>query len=186
MTAQMEGPVMSEEMRRFEEIDAAFPDLKGEMIDGEIYINAVVTSAHGQMVLAVASQLMSRWCVMTEVDTVYGGWHGRTLVRPDVSVADPSYRGTRLKQFPADELLFVAEVVSESNPENDMDRKVGKYAAAGIPYYLVVNPVKGTCLLHSEPVGERYRSVRESDFGEPVPVGEPIGTVLDTTAFYVY
>lgn len=186
MTARMEGPVMSEEMRRFEEIDTAFPDLRGEMIDGEIYIDAVVTSAHGQMVLAIASQLMPRWCVMTEVDTVYGGWHGRTLLRPDVSVAGPSYRGTRLKQFPADELLLVAEVVSESNPENDLDRKVGKYAVAGIPYYLVVNPVKGVCLLHSEPVGERYRAVCESEFGEPVPVGEPIGAVLDTTALYVY
>ncbi|MBN3928831.1 hypothetical protein IQ279_04090 [Streptomyces verrucosisporus] len=75
---------MSEEMRRFEETDTAFPDLRGEMIDGEIYIDAVVTSAHGQMVLAIASQLMPRWCVMTEVDTVYGGWHGRSLLRPDV------------------------------------------------------------------------------------------------------
>ncbi|MGY1452563.1 Uma2 family endonuclease [Streptomyces sp. SS8] len=177
---------MSEEMRRFEEIDTAFPDLRGEMIDGEIRIDAVASSARGQMVLAVASQLMPGWCVMTEVDTVYGGWHGRTLLRPDVSVAGPSYRGTRLKQFPADELLLVAEVVSESNPENDLDRKVGKYAVAGIPYYLVVNPVKGVCLLHSEPVGERYRAVRESEFGEPVPVGEPIGTVLDTTTLYVY
>ncbi len=57
MTAQMESPVQTEEMRRFEEFDAAFPDYHAEMIDGEVYLSTVVTSAHGNMVLTIASQL---------------------------------------------------------------------------------------------------------------------------------
>ena len=186
MTAQMESPVQTEEMRRFEEFDAAFPDYHAEMIDGEVYVSTVVSSPHGNMVLTIASQLISQWFVMTEVDTVYDGWHGKTLLRPDLAVAHPSYRGTRLKQFPADEIILVVEVVSESNPENDTQKKVKKYALAGIPYYLIVNPVEGRCLLYSLPSGDHYRGSLEADFGQSVPIGEPIGTTLDTKALYTY
>ncbi|MER6141659.1 Uma2 family endonuclease [Streptomyces sparsogenes] len=186
MTAQMESPVQTEQMRRFEKFDAAFPDYHAEMIDGEVYVSTVVTSPHGQMVMAIGAQLASKWCVMTEVDTVYEGWHGTTLLRPDVSVADSSHRGTRLAKFPADEIILVAEVVSESNPENDTVKKVRKYALAGIPYYLIVNPIVGKCLLYSLPSGEHYRASLETDFGEPVPLGEPLGTDLDTSALYTY
>ena len=186
MTAQMESPVQTEEMRRFEEFDAAFPDYHAEMIDGEVYVSTVVSSPHGNMVLTIASQLISRWFVMTEVDTVYDGWHGKTLLRPDLAIADASYRGTRLKQFPADEIILVGEVVSESNPENDTEKKVKKYALAGIPYYLIVNPVEGRCLLYSLPSGDHYRGSLEADFGQSVPIGEPIGTTLDTKALYTY
>ncbi|MEU5238177.1 Uma2 family endonuclease [Streptomyces lydicus] len=186
MTAQMESPVQTEEMRRFEELDAAFPDYHAEMIDGEVHLSTVVTSAHGQMVIAIAAQLSAQWCVMTEVDTVYDGWLGKTLLRPDISAVAPSYRGTRLKQFPADEVILVSEVVSESNPENDTDKKVKKYAQAGIPYYLIVNPIEGKCLLYSLPEGEHYRASLETDFGKPVPLGEPFDLALDTSALYTY
>ncbi|MFI0714235.1 hypothetical protein ACH4SK_26990 [Streptomyces inhibens] len=128
MTGQMESPVQTEEMRRFEELDAAFPDYRAEMIDGEVSLSTVVTSAHGNMVLTIASQLLAKWFVMAEVDTVFDGWHGKTLLRPGISVADSSYRGTQMKQFPADEVILVGEVVLESNPENDTDKKVKKYA----------------------------------------------------------
>ncbi|MFE1973186.1 Uma2 family endonuclease [Streptomyces hygroscopicus] len=186
MTAQMESPVQTEQMRRFAEFDAAFPDYHAEMIDGEVYISTVVTSPHGQMVMAIGAQLMSKWCVMTEVDTVYDGWHGTTLLRPDISVVDSSHRGTRLATFPADEIILVGEVVSESNPENDTEKEVKKYAVAGIPYYLIVNPIEGKCLLHSLPSGDHYRASLETDFGDPVPIGDPIDAALDTTALYTY
>ncbi|MFF8783540.1 hypothetical protein [Streptomyces sp. NPDC015125] len=49
--------------------------------------------------------------------------HGKMLLRPVFSGAEPSYRETSLKQFPADEVILVGEVVSESHPENDTDKK---------------------------------------------------------------
>lgn len=186
MTLQLERPVTTEEMRKFEELDKAFPDFHAEMIDGEVYFDTVVTSAHGNMVLTIASQLVSKWFVMTEVDTVYKGWRGKTFVRPDLSAADPSYRGTQLKKFPADEVILMVEVVSESNPENGTHRKVKKYAQAGVPYYLVVNPNKGQCLLYSLPSKDHYRSQVESKFGDPVSIGDPINIALDTSALYTY
>ncbi|MFI9719446.1 Uma2 family endonuclease [Streptomyces sp. NPDC052396] len=186
MTTQLERPVTTEEMRKFEELDAAFPDYHAEMIDGEVYFETVVTSAHGQMVMAIGAQLLAHWCVMTEVDTLYEGWRGKTIVRPDISVADPSYRGNQLRQFPAEEVILMVEVVSESNPENDTRRKLRKYAQAGIPLYLIVNPLKGECLLHSLPSGDHYRGRVESKFGDPITLGEPLNTTLDTSALYAY
>ncbi len=186
MTAQLEHPVTTYEMRRFEEFDKANPDYNAEMIDGEVFFETVVTSTHGQMVIALGAQLVAKWCVMTEVNTVYDGWHGTTYLRPDLSVASASYRGVSLDEFPADEIVLVVEVTSKSNPENDTVKKVRKYAQAGIPYYLIVNAIEGKCLLHSKPSGERYRTSQETEFGEPVPVGAPLDTELDTTALYTY
>ncbi|MBZ4320772.1 Uma2 family endonuclease [Streptomyces huiliensis] len=170
----------------FEAVDAAFPDVHAEMIDGEVCIETVATSAHGEMVIFMGTQLSTKWCAMTKVDTVHPGWRGRTCLRPDLSVADPSYRGSRLQKFPADELLLACEVVSESNPENDTRRKDTKYAQAGTPYYLIVNPIDGECLLYSLPDDGRYRAKVESKFGDPVPIGAPLDVELDTSALYTY
>ncbi|MFI2186232.1 Uma2 family endonuclease [Streptomyces sioyaensis] len=73
-----------------------------------------------------------------------------------------------------------------ANPENDTDKKGKKYAQAGIPYYLIVNPIEGKCLLYSLPSGTHYRALREADFGEPVPIGAPVDAELDTTVLYTY
>ncbi|MFC5722770.1 Uma2 family endonuclease [Streptomyces gamaensis] len=186
MTPRLERPVTAGEMRNFKAIDKAFPDLHAEMIDGEVCIDTRATGAHGQMVMSLGAQLLAKWCVMTEVNTVWAGWHGTTYLRPDISVADPSHRGANRKEFPADELILVAEVVSESNPENDTRRKVGKYALAGVPYYLVVDPIEGRCLLYSLPAEGRYRSQVETKFGDPVQLGAPLDAELDTTGLFTY
>ncbi|MFG3116838.1 Uma2 family endonuclease [Streptomyces sp. NPDC048197] len=85
-----------------------------------------------------------------------------------------------------DGVVYVGEIVSESHPEDDTNKKVKKYAQAVIPYYLIVNPIEGTCLLYSLPEGEHYRASLETDFGKPVPIGEPFDLALDTTALYTY
>ncbi|WP_262701709.1 MULTISPECIES: DUF5753 domain-containing protein [Streptomyces] len=60
MTAQMESPVQNEQMRRFEEFDAAFPDYHAEMIDGEVYVSTVVASPHGQMVMQFGGRKVAK------------------------------------------------------------------------------------------------------------------------------
>ncbi|MBC2874567.1 MULTISPECIES: Uma2 family endonuclease [Streptomyces] len=176
----------TEEMRVWGAVDTAFPDVHAEMIDGEVCIETVVTSAHGQMAMSVGAQMLAKWCVMTATDTVCDGWRGTTCLRPDIAVADPAYRGTNHDVFPAEKLLLVGEVVSESNPGNDTRRKLTKYAQAGVPCYLVVDPIQGECLLYSLPDNGRYRAKVESKFGDPVSVGAPVDMDIDTSALYTY
>ncbi|WP_268255934.1 Uma2 family endonuclease [Streptomyces mashuensis] len=173
-------------MHRFEAIDAAFPDLHAEMIDGEVCIETLVGWAHGRMVVTLLTQLAAQWCVATKVNTVHDSWQGMTYLRPDLSVADLSHQGVNHEDFPADELALVGEVVSPSTADKDTRRKVEKYAIAGIPYYLVVNPINRECVLHSLPEDGRDRSRVVSKFGDPVPIGAPIDTDLDTSALRTY
>jgi Uma2 family endonuclease len=174
-------------LRRLRAAETAFPDRRAELIDGELILGATATCAHGQMVPVLGTQLLGDWCVMTGTYTADAAWLDETIVRPDISVTAPSYRGTRLTLLPAAELLLVIEVVSEFAPENDLPhRKVRKYAQACIPRYLIVNPLDGTCLLHSTPGPDGYRDSLRRDFGESVPIGDPIGMGLDTSALYTY
>ncbi|MGW6915575.1 hypothetical protein ACWGB8_17410 [Kitasatospora sp. NPDC054939] len=57
-----------------------------------------------------------------------------------------------------------------------------------IPAYLIVDPIKGVCVLLTElgqvsaPGATRYMSERTSKFGEPVPV-DVLGVTLETGDF---
>lgn len=66
------------------------------------------------------------------------------------------------------EVLLVVEIVSKSNPENDYEDKVRDYAAMGVPLYLLVDPRKGTGIVHDLP---GYASRTPFVFGDTVTVG---------------
>ncbi|MGW2558215.1 Uma2 family endonuclease [Streptomyces sp. NPDC001514] len=70
---------------------------------------------------------------------------------------------------------LVVEIVSKSNPKNDLVTKLDDYPRMGIPCYVVVDPRNGTISVHSEPKegpdGHKYRSSIPYAFGDIVPVG---------------
>lgn len=78
------------------------------------------------------------------------------------------------------EVLLVVEVVSKSNPENDYDHKVRDYAAMGIPLYLLVDPRKGTGIVHDQP---GYAVRTPFTFGDTVTVGP---WTIDTGVLLTY
>ncbi|MFF8769201.1 hypothetical protein [Kitasatospora sp. NPDC015120] len=65
------------------------------------------------------------------------------------------------------------------------------YAEGTVPAYLIVDPIKGVCVLLTEPsrAGASglpdYAVERTTKFGEPVPV-DLVGVVLDTSEFRTY
>ncbi|WP_405447270.1 Uma2 family endonuclease [Streptomyces achromogenes] len=87
---------------------------------------------------------------------------------------------------PSASVAGVVEVVSRRSVERDYAVKPSIYAAAGVPAYLIVDPLAGLCLLLAEPAGEGeyagYRWQRGAEFGERMPL-EPFGVALDTTGF---
>ncbi|MFI2368411.1 Uma2 family endonuclease [Streptomyces sp. NPDC018833] len=72
-------------------------------------------------------------------------------------------------------VLLIVEIVSKSNPKNDLVTKLEDYPRMGIPLYIVVDPRNGTIAVHSEPKdgpdGLRYRSSIPYSFGDAVPAG---------------
>jgi Uma2 family endonuclease len=68
----------------------------------------------------------------------------------------------------------------------DLVDKIEVYARFGIPMYLIVDPFKGECLLHTGPHGEAYETRRVTVFEEVIELPEPIGMVLETGGFRTY
>ncbi|MFD7610455.1 Uma2 family endonuclease [Streptomyces sp. NPDC059828] len=72
-------------------------------------------------------------------------------------------------------VLLVIEIVSKSNPKNDLVTKLEDYPRMGVPLYVVVDPRDGTLAVHSAPKqgpdGLRYRSSVPYVFGDTVPAG---------------
>ncbi|MER7000120.1 Uma2 family endonuclease [Streptomyces sp. NPDC000410] len=73
-------------------------------------------------------------------------------------------------------VLLVVEIVSKSNPKNDLVTKLADYPRMGIPLYVVVDPRDATIAVHSEPKdgpdGLKYRSSIPYAFGDTVPAGK--------------
>lgn len=87
---------------------------------------------------------------------------------------------------PAELAAIAVEIVSPSNPENDLVGKVRDYPLMDIPLYLLIDPRDGTLTLHSEPDGGVYRRRWRGTFGDPVPVPAPFGFDLATDALLRY
>ncbi|MEU6234202.1 Uma2 family endonuclease [Kitasatospora sp. NPDC047058] len=76
--------------------------------------------------------------------------------------------------------VSTVELVSPSNPENDLVGKVRDYPLMHIPLYLVIDPREGALTLHSEPDGGTYHQRWTGKFGDLVPVPAPFGFELAT------
>ncbi len=88
--------------------------------------------------------------------------------------------------LPASLVTMVVEVVSKTSVERDYSVKRSIYAAAGIPVYLIIDPIMAQCVLLTQPegAGDRadYKKQIKQKFGE-VLTAEALGIELDTSAF---
>ncbi|WP_405004194.1 Uma2 family endonuclease [Kitasatospora purpeofusca] len=89
-------------------------------------------------------------------------------------------------QVPAELAVIAVEIVSPSNPENDLVGKVRDYPQMGIPLYLVIDPREGTLTLHSDPGNGAYHRRWAGKFGDAVPVPAPFDFELTTSELLRY
>ncbi|MFE2723747.1 Uma2 family endonuclease [Kitasatospora sp. NPDC059327] len=162
---------------RLREIADQLPQVPGigkiEIADGEIVMMRSPVKRHELAVIRIAEQLN------TQLPRTHPGFiaHGGAdledasmgkLRNPDLMVFPIATLDDEQPALLPHEVLLVVEIVSKSNPENDYHGKVRDYAAMGIPLYLLVDPRKGTGIVHDEP---GYTSRREFAFGDVVTVG---------------
>lgn len=106
------------------------------MAPGESFTNRGAAA----LLVGLLNAERGEWVAVTDMDVTLREDPAPTVRRPDVVVA----RGRRSDGLPparllADEVLFVAAVVSPSSVERDLVTKRREYAEAGIPSYLVVD-----------------------------------------------
>ena len=158
---------------------------KVEIADGEIVMMMSPVKRHELAVLRIARQLNAQLPQTHPGYIAHGGADledaglGR-LRNPDLMVFPEATPDDRDPALLPHEVLLVVEIVSKSDPENDYQHKVRDYAAMGIPLYLLIDPRKGTGIVHDEP---GYTVRREFAFGETVTVGP---WKLDTSVLRTY
>ncbi|MFG2904505.1 Uma2 family endonuclease [Kitasatospora sp. NPDC048286] len=108
------------------------------------------------------------------------------LRNPDLTYIPLSALEEGGNQVPAEQAAIAVEIVSPSNPENDLVGKVRDYPLMAIPLYLVIDPREGDLTLHSEPSGSGYHRQWNGKFGDPVPIPAPFGFDLATDGLLRY
>lgn len=105
---------------------------------------------------------------------------------PDLVVVDEEamWDGEHWK-FDPDVVHLVVEVVSRGSQSQRDDRfhKPIGYASAGVPLYLLIDPLRRQTTLFAKPDAKAYTSKNCVRFGDKIPFPEPFGGVLDTSIF---
>ena len=134
------------------------PERFHEILDGELVKKSMPTIRHGRAQFELSGLLRgpySRrsgrggpggWVFANEVEIILNDVQ---VVRPDVC----GWRRERLTALP-DELPisvrpdWVCEILSPSNPENDLLKKVIIYQRAQVPHYWIIDPVAEALIVY--------------------------------------
>ncbi|MGW7363686.1 Uma2 family endonuclease [Streptomyces sp. NPDC054841] len=151
---------------------------KVETTDGQVsFVMMSPNLPHGTNVRAFREQIERQTpAIDTLSDTdVYDPDTGLKKV-PDLVAYVPEDIDPQAEAVDPRAVLLVVEIVSKSNPKNDLVDKLEDYPRMGIPLYIVVDPRNGTIAVHSAPKdgpdGLKYRSSIPYSFGDTVPAGQ--------------
>ncbi len=163
---------------------------KAELIRGEIVMMAGPDMVHNLIIRAIQHQTpYARWNALTTQDVAFVG--AVSEPQPDLVVFERGVVEESGRLLPAPAVTLVVEVVSKTSVFRDHRTKRELYAEGGIPVYLIVDPIKGVCVLLTEPTSASasgmpdYVAERTTKFGEPVPL-DLLGITLDTAEFQPY
>ena len=162
-------------------------DLRVELIDGVFYAMASPSLCHQAAALEIAKQLDScieeqdvpSLAVIAPSDVILGE-DGDTVVQPDVYILceeEPAqgFSADRRGKVPD----FMVEVLSPSNPENDLWRKRALYQRYGVREYWIVNPAGQKVFVFLFEKDEKDRTGKtEGDFPEEYSFDDDVPVMI--------
>ncbi|MEU6232965.1 Uma2 family endonuclease [Kitasatospora sp. NPDC047058] len=164
--------------------------VKAELIRGEIVMMAGPDMVHNLILESIVDQIpRARWHRLQTQDVAFA--HEASEPQPDLVVIERGAVEAPGRLIPSAAVTLAVEVVSRTSAHRDYHVKREMYARGAIPSYLIVDPIKGQCLLLTEPraltpSGEPdYWSKRTTKFGDPIAL-ELLGITLDTSEFQTY
>ncbi|WP_251387502.1 Uma2 family endonuclease [Mediterraneibacter agrestimuris] len=145
---------------------------RAELIDGVIYDMAAPTNLHQQLIMEISVQLhtfissQKGSCKVSMAPTdVQLDCDDKTMVQPDILVMCNRDSILRTHMYGAPDLVI--EILSPSTRRKDMNLKYGKYAAAGVREYWMVDPDTKKIVVY-DIEHEEFPVVYE--FGDKIPV----------------
>lgn len=163
---------------------------KVEIIEGIVTVSPAPAARHNVIAARIQRRLYSvipeDWEIFQTLAVAVASRLG--MLVPDLVVAPLQECAESDTHVPAALAELVVEVTSKSNASHDRISKAAAYAAAGIPFYLLVDswaPDRPTVTLYGEPKGDVYRPLVTAKFGEPVKIPAPFNVVIETSEFPV-
>lgn len=126
-----------------------------EVIDGVLYMTTAPSSYHQYITKQIARLLLAQIDDLGHGETLWAPigviMPGCEPVQPDLVVVRAAdremFRDRRIRGIPA----LLVEILSPSNPDQDLDVKRKAYARAGLPEYWIVRPAEQDLLVYSQP-----------------------------------
>jgi Uma2 family endonuclease len=124
----------------------------------------------------------------------FGAYENSSIARPDDAddYVTPDLAVLPVEWEDADEWLaepqdvvLSVEVLSKSERSSGIADKIEWYAQAGVGILLILDPRHGTWTLHTHPRHDAYQGVLHGEYGEDVPLLDPL-PALKTTDLPVY
>jgi len=163
---------------RMGEVGLLAPDVRIELIDGELFEMPPIGPGHAgcveEFVDILRARLPNTVLVRSQNPLSLGL---RTEPEPDLAVVARSTDFYRRRHPAAHDVLLVIEV-SDTTLVYDRDVKGPLYARAGIPEYWIVNLVDAQVIVHREPKDGLYATVTTHAAGDALqPLAFPDVTV---------
>lgn len=144
-----------------------------EIVDGSLLVSPPPEIRH-TVFASRLDRLLDRAAPasLTVLPTGAGVQIGRSLLVPDVLVANTRAAHSASAVFAAADVVLVVEVLSPSNRTTDLVTKRATYAAGGIPSYWLVDPtVPSLTVLRLR--GDTYETAATISGGDPFTTDEP-------------
>ncbi|MBW1602831.1 Uma2 family endonuclease [Streptomyces sp. JJ66] len=157
-----------------------------EIIEGAIVMSPTPSGMHGRMLWRLAEMLLEKLPEGYEIENNLGvdkAPDSDDYCVPDLFVAPRHVLETWETEVPPMEVIFVAEVVSRSSQAHDRVSKRKVYAEAGIPLYLLIDPLEARLALFYQPVRGAYRGEHTVPWGDKIQLPEPLPALVDSSRF---
>ncbi|BCJ73931.1 hypothetical protein CS0771_34750 [Catellatospora sp. IY07-71] len=149
-----------------------------ELFDGSLYVSPAPTPRHQEISFWLKAALTpaAREMDLKVFEAINVRLRSGRIPIPDLVVTEQVDLDDPVVE--ADDVRLVGEIVSPGNPAADRVLKMHYYAAAGIEWYLLVEPDGPTLrLYHLE--GDRYREHSVAAPGTPLELGSPVKVSID-------
>ncbi|BDM72518.1 membrane protein [Streptomyces nigrescens] len=175
-------------LREAERLAERLPGYRIEIIGGTITVTPPPDGPHGESLSDLLMAFAPLHAKESKVIQGIGIWlpdGPDDYAVPDLAVVDADYRRHHIAENCYDPAVFrlVLEVTS-SNYQNDLKKKVGAYAIAKVPVYVIVDRKHDRLHVLQDPVANEYDKHRVHARGEHVALPGSIGTdiTLDVEA----
>lgn len=179
-----EGPVRLIDVADL--VNELLPGHRSEILEGQLIVNPPADGPHGESVIDLVLAFSALHRGRTRLLQGAGLWlptGEQDHVVPDLAVVDEDYRDHEVayKCYEPSVFRMVVEITS-TNWRDDLERKPGAYASAGVPVYVIGDRRHGEVVVLTEPKDGEYRTRTVYRPGETFVLPESVGAEVEVAA----